>query len=631
MARKNNKKSYTHRFLDLEASTDESEEGSDDLSGYYFVNYLPVQTHGVESVNNAEDEDDAHENQTPHTAIMPISLSETSRFDFLRDLEERVIAQLPSPSENDCDETRAVEPTSSNCELSRFGMEDYPTFSVRCSLGKEAQIVINLTSSLRLRGIQGVRSIFCSPKAPGRFYVEAGSWEVIIQVTSLLSLSEMRSGSGPQIFVVPTDELTNLMSFDVATSQLSPNSWVKVKRGIYRNDIGRATHCDNDVIIIQLVPRVDIVSTLNKGKRKRGEKSKTRPEAALLPKQLLENRGLQVQASGDDEFIFQNLRFTSSGLHVLSLPRRDAESVFPHISDIHLLLTATMSSVSEDHEKYFNSGLKLGLPRFHHQFLRLGDAIRIVGGCLSGCSGTLIENPVGHKVFVDLDEEREWPGSVQIRNVEVELEFLERTFRRGDRVAVRVGVHAGKKGLALVADENFVLLKEDQCKEEIVLPIAFVETAPEENLVESDEVRPESPSVGDTVVFRYGSEPLKRGRVLKCDQGFFVVEEEGSHMKASNSPNANVTFNMNEDGTEAGLPFSYFGQPVLYAKDEFAKKVVGQQVYILQGQKKGWIGRVKALGANTAQVDIGAAIQGQSTIEVTRAHLLRCPPACSHS
>ncbi|KLO04017.1 hypothetical protein SCHPADRAFT_1003423 [Schizopora paradoxa] len=70
-------------------------------------------------------------------------------------------------------------------------------------------------------------------------------------------------------------------------------------------------------------------------------------------------------------------------------------------------------------------------------------------------------------------------------------------------------------------------------------------------------------------------------------------------------------------GTLSGQLASDSGQAASFVKDKF----IGHRVYIFQGHKKGWIGIVKALGSNTALVDIGAAIQGQGTIEVAIAHL----------
>lgn len=72
--------------------------------------------------------------------------------------------------------------------------------------------------------------------------------------------------------MIPIKEMTDILRVVKPANAITKGSWVRVKRGIYRDDLAKVEQCDmaQNLVILKLIPRIDY-------SRKRGV-TKTNPK-----------------------------------------------------------------------------------------------------------------------------------------------------------------------------------------------------------------------------------------------------------------------------------------------------------------------------------------------------------------
>ena len=69
--------------------------------------------------------------------------------------------------------------------------------------------------------------------------------------------------------MVPIKGMTDILRVVKTTSAIKKGSWVRIKRGMYRDDLAKVEYCDTaqNLVTVKLIPRIDY-------SRKRGESSR---------------------------------------------------------------------------------------------------------------------------------------------------------------------------------------------------------------------------------------------------------------------------------------------------------------------------------------------------------------------
>jgi transcription elongation factor SPT5 len=69
--------------------------------------------------------------------------------------------------------------------------------------------------------------------------------------------------------MVPIKGMTDILRVVKTTYGIKKGSWVRVKRGIYRDDLAKVEHCDmaQNMVTIKLIPRIDYAKKRGGGSR----------------------------------------------------------------------------------------------------------------------------------------------------------------------------------------------------------------------------------------------------------------------------------------------------------------------------------------------------------------------------
>ncbi|KAH9476619.1 Transcription elongation factor SPT5 [Psilocybe cubensis] len=255
-------------FLDLEANVDhgDSEDGSAESDEFEcFI----------------DDGTQSHEDCDGSSSVAmdkPIPVTKRDRLALvIQQIEERTRGRSHSLPASDM--YRGVEPLYSNADnptvLSPHGNTDsgfenlptdYPTWRIGCKVGYEEIAVASLLKNSRRE--HHIRSAFSRSSVHGYIYLEClmdqpmidlikRSPGIIVKTTDVL-LSPIDKNEAQQLLYMGGD-ITNL----------SVGKWLKVKRGVYKGDVGFVVSKGSWGVSMLMIPRYEYVSTKTKSSRKR--------------------------------------------------------------------------------------------------------------------------------------------------------------------------------------------------------------------------------------------------------------------------------------------------------------------------------------------------------------------------
>ncbi|KAI6094420.1 hypothetical protein F5141DRAFT_1069619 [Pisolithus sp. B1] len=278
------------------------------------------------------------------------------------------------------------------------------------------------------------------PWLPHRVYIEASCPLEVQQ-----NLPPSCSRSHKEITLLPPQEGTSIMAFR-ARQVLPTQSWVRIRKSMYKGDIGYVEEsADGDAVVILVAPR-QLPYDLPK---ESGESVRFNVELArmagldLVP--ILSPSGAEIGYSCDGQQFVH-------GLFRLTLPADTLEIVkLPHPNDIRFHVAAGI-------DPYF---VKETLNLFSAQFWREQDAVEIREGDLRGKKGALT-NVDWHKrsavVWCDDDA------------FECTLCELRRVFSLGDMLEIIAGPFCGETGYVVALHEHtivLVVMRPNQTSEDI--------------------------------------------------------------------------------------------------------------------------------------------------------------------
>ena len=142
------------------------------------------------------------------------------------------------------------------------GPSDPNLWLVRCRMGEEKQTAIKLMqkyiylqNSKEHEPLQ-IKSIVVKEGLKGYIYMEAYKQAHVKQ--AIEGISSLKLGAFKQQ-MIPLTEMPDVLKVvrDVAT--IKRGSWVRLKRGIYKDDIGQVEEVEpnENSVIIKLIPRID--------------------------------------------------------------------------------------------------------------------------------------------------------------------------------------------------------------------------------------------------------------------------------------------------------------------------------------------------------------------------------------
>lgn len=98
-----------------------------------------------------------------------------------------------------------------------------------------------------------ILSVTCTDKVEGFIYVEA--FKEIHVKEAIAGLSVILGG---KCLLVQKEEMPGIYQNDKQQINLEIHQWVRVKQGLYMNDLGLVEAIQDDKVYLRLIPRIDL-------------------------------------------------------------------------------------------------------------------------------------------------------------------------------------------------------------------------------------------------------------------------------------------------------------------------------------------------------------------------------------
>ncbi|KAF4530960.1 hypothetical protein B566_EDAN011341 [Ephemera danica] len=345
------------------------------------------------------------------------------------------------------------------------GVKDPNLWMVKCRIGEEKNTCLLLmrkyVAYLGQPEPLQIKSVVAPEGAKGYIYVEAFKQTHVKQL--IQNVGNLRLGQWQQQ-MVPIKEMTDVLRVVKEQTGLKLKQWVRLKRGIYKDDIAQVDYVDlaQNLVLLKLLPRIDYTrlrgalrSTQDESNKR---KKKRRPVAKAFDPEAIRAIGGEVTRDGD-YLIFEGSRFSRKGFLYKNFAMSAilADGVKPTLSELEKFEEAP-------------EGLDLEMPttiatkdEATHLF-STGDTVEVCEGELMHLQGriTAIE---GNKITV-MPKHDELTEALEFQSTE-----LRKYFKMGDHVKVLAGRYEGDTGLIVRVEDNRIVLFSDLSMHELeVLP-----------------------------------------------------------------------------------------------------------------------------------------------------------------
>uniref|UniRef100_A0A3P8U2Z7 Transcription elongation factor SPT5 n=1 Tax=Amphiprion percula TaxID=161767 RepID=A0A3P8U2Z7_AMPPE len=300
-----------------------------------------------------------------------------------------------------------------------------------------------------------IKSVVAPDHVKGYIYVE--SYKQTHVKAAIEGIGNLRMGFWNQQ-MVPIKEMTDVLKVVKEVTNLKPKSWVRLKRGLYKDDIAQVDYVEpsQNTISLKMIPRIDLDRIKAKMSLLRGCLMLRRSDKSTSDGLCFRSLGGEVSHDGDF-MIFEGNRYSRKGFLFKSFAMSAVitDGVKPTLSELEKF---------EDQPEGIDLEVvtESGKEREHN--LQAGDNVEVCEGELINLQGKILSVD-GNKITImpkheDLKDPLEFPAHE-----------LRKYFRMGDHVKVIAGRYEGDTGLIVRVEENFVILFSDLTMHELkVLP-----------------------------------------------------------------------------------------------------------------------------------------------------------------
>ncbi|RUS84145.1 hypothetical protein EGW08_008119 [Elysia chlorotica] len=344
------------------------------------------------------------------------------------------------------------------------GVKDPNLWVVKCRMGEEMATVIHLmrkmiTYQLTEEPLQ-IMSVVCKEGLKGYIYIEAFKQTHVKQ--AIEGIGNLRMGYYKQQ-MVPIREMTDVLKVVKETATLKPKSWVRLKRGVFKEDLAQVdvVYPSQNEVWLKLIPRIDYTRPRgvmrNNTSYQEQKKRRRRPPQKLFDVEGIRAIGGEIASDGDF-LVFEGNRYDSKGFLFkgFAMSAIIAEGIKPTLAELEKF---------EDQPE----GIQVELvpekqaSDIAHTYAP-GDRVMVAEGELQHLPGKVIKVD-GNKITI-------LPRHEVLKDP---LEFpyyeLRKFFKMGDHVKVIGGRYEGDTGLIVRVEDNVIVLFSDITMHELkVLP-----------------------------------------------------------------------------------------------------------------------------------------------------------------
>ncbi|XP_072045475.1 transcription elongation factor SPT5-like [Amphiura filiformis] len=344
------------------------------------------------------------------------------------------------------------------------GVKDPNLWMVRCQIGEEKATAIGLMRKFIAFQYQDeplqIKSVVAVEGLKGYIYIEAFKQTHLKQ--AIQGVSNLRLGQWNQK-MVPIKEMTDVLKVVKEVTTLKNNSWVRLKRGVFKDDLAQVDYYDpsNNQVTLKMIPRIDYsrMRGIQRTALSAAEKRKKRqPAQKLFDPDAIKAIGGDITRDGDYS-IFEGNRYSSKGFmyKTFAMSAILAEGIKPTLAELEKfedkpegidvnLIAETKSSQEQSHS------------------FATGDSVEVIEGELIHLQGKV--------VTVDGNTISVMPKHEDLKDI---LEFpaheLRKHFKIGDHIKVIAGRYEGDTGLVVRVEDNMAIVFSDLTMHEMkVLP-----------------------------------------------------------------------------------------------------------------------------------------------------------------
>ncbi|WAR02974.1 SPT5H-like protein, partial [Mya arenaria] len=313
------------------------------------------------------------------------------------------------------------------------GVKDPNLWLVKCRIGEERQTALQLMRKFIAYQFSEepmqIKAVIAKESLKGYIYIEAYKQTHVKQ--AIEGIGSLRIGQWSQM-MVPIKEMTDCLKVVKETAVLKPKGWVRLKRGIYKDDLAQVDYVESaqNAVHLKLLPRVDYSRLRGVLRHQNSDadrkKPKRRPPQKLFSMDEIKAIGGEVTFDGDF-LLFEGNKYSRRGF---------------------LFKTFVMSAIVAE-------GVKPTLAELE-KFEDQPDAVNI----------TVIPDKSAGEVTHNFI-----PGDVVEDPLEFPAHELKKHFKTGDHVKVIGGKYEGDTGLIVRVEDQIVVLFSDLTMHELkVLP-----------------------------------------------------------------------------------------------------------------------------------------------------------------
>lgn len=347
------------------------------------------------------------------------------------------------------------------------GIKDPNLWMVKCRIGEEKATVLLLMRKFIAYQFSEepfqIKSVVAPEGVKGYIYIEAYKQT---HVKALINnVGTLRIGIWKQE-MVPIKEMTDVLRVVKEQTGLKPKQWVRLKRGLYKDDIAQVDYVDlaQNQVHLKLLPRIDYtrlrgaLRTVQSESEAAKRKKKRRPAAKPFDPEAIRAIGGEVTSDGDF-LIFEGNRYSRKGFLYKNFTMSAilAEGVKP-----------TLTELERFEEQPEGIDIELAAPAKDdptslHSF-SMGDNVEVCSGDLANLQARIIA--IDGSMITVMPKHDALKDPLVFKPNE-----LRKYFKQGDHVKVLAGRYEGDTGLIVRVEPHRVVLVSDLTMHELeVLP-----------------------------------------------------------------------------------------------------------------------------------------------------------------
>ncbi|CAH8566728.1 unnamed protein product [Heterobilharzia americana] len=348
------------------------------------------------------------------------------------------------------------------------GIKDPNLWALRCKMGEEKATVLALMRKFIAYQFSDtplqIKSAFAKEGLKGYIYVEAFKQTHVKQ--AIEGITALRLSTYKQQ-LVPIEEMTEVVRVVKETGQLKPEQWVRIKSGLYRDDLALVEYVEDaqNLVGLKLVPRIDYERKRNRGTEAEDDNNSNnkfrrfkRPAPALFNASKLADR---VQRDGSS-LVFEGNRYDADGfLHKqFRINAVFTEGIRPTLAELERFHhTPDSLQIAANAAATLTTGSNAEVTLSH--CFTPGDVVEVCEGDLKNLRGKVVSIEGNNRIIVqpnhsDLHE------PIPFTPIE-----LRKFFSQGDHVKVLSGRHANETGLVIRFDPTLAVVLSDHSMNEM--------------------------------------------------------------------------------------------------------------------------------------------------------------------